>query len=480
MKGGVEVWFELEDLNTNQTAGDWADQAGMYAYDSTGAHNGAAFSGIVSAFEAALATAPTRTAPTCSIGAPADDPTFAAPLSGTATTFVITATDTVDATSSLLVNLYRDNGTTLMPTDVGGTGSNGGNCHYNPTFNTFYYVLDTTTLADLNYVFAARATNSAGQVTLSNQPNGIREQIHNVTGGVPTINASGGGAAVTNDATGLSSGVPAGGDHITIVGTGFNPGGVPASAVTIGGTNVTSYVVVTDQKITAVTPAKTANTYNTKVTNGAGISAVTTADKFTFTSTTAGPVITSVSPNTGVVGGGIGVLIGATAGGFTGATAVHFGTLAATAFTVNDDFTISADYPAQAAGPVDVTVTTPAGTSGIVTADVFTYGAASTMTATVVAVTTFEGVTYNAPNIPGQQAPMGNGTGTLTLDKVANLAIQVTGGTASQVDVWEGPDDPYGPNQLGTCTSYLGLWVYALNTTTLTNHTTHRLMFVPS
>ena len=48
---------------------------------------------------------------------------------------------------------------------------------------------------------------------------------------------------------------------------------------------------------------------------------------------------------------------------FTGATAVKFGTTAATGFTVNSATSITATAPAGAAGTVDVTVTTPGGTS---------------------------------------------------------------------------------------------------------------------
>ena len=58
--------------------------------------------------------------------------------------------------------------------------------------------------------------------------------------------------------------------------------------------------------------------------------------------------------------------------GFTGATAVDFGTTPATNFTVVSDTTITADSPAGT-GTVDVTVTTPAGTSATSAADQFTY-----------------------------------------------------------------------------------------------------------
>ena len=57
--------------------------------------------------------------------------------------------------------------------------------------------------------------------------------------------------------------------------------------------------------------------------------------------------------------------------GFTGATAVDFGTAAGTIVTVGAT-TITAYSPAGT-GTVDVTVTTPSGTSGISPADQFTY-----------------------------------------------------------------------------------------------------------
>jgi len=56
-----------------------------------------------------------------------------------------------------------------------------------------------------------------------------------------------------------------------------------------------------------------------------------------------------------------------------GPTGVSFGGTAATSFTVNSDTSITAVAPAEAAGPVDVTVTTSAGTSAAVSGDSFTF-----------------------------------------------------------------------------------------------------------
>ena len=73
------------------------------------------------------------------------------------------------------------------------------------------------------------------------------------------------------------------------------------------------------------------------------------------------PVVNSLSPTTGPAAGGTNVVITGT--GFTGASAVKFGTLAATEFTVVSDSKIVAKAPAQAASTKTVQVTTPAGVS---------------------------------------------------------------------------------------------------------------------
>ena len=84
------------------------------------------------------------------------------------------------------------------------------------------------------------------------------------------------------------------------------------------------------------------------------------------------PALTSVSPACGSTAGGISVTINGS--GFIGVTAVRFGTTAATSFTVNTPNRITAEVPAHAMGKVDVTVTTPGGTSSTTrTQDDYTY-----------------------------------------------------------------------------------------------------------
>ena len=88
------------------------------------------------------------------------------------------------------------------------------------------------------------------------------------------------------------------------------------------------------------------------------------------------PDVTGVSPSAGPSAGGTSVTISGS--GFTGATAVKFGTAAAS-FTFNSDTQITATAPAEAAGTVDVTVTTPNGTSETSAADRYTFDAPPTL-----------------------------------------------------------------------------------------------------
>ena len=83
------------------------------------------------------------------------------------------------------------------------------------------------------------------------------------------------------------------------------------------------------------------------------------------------PAVTAVTPTSGPVSGGTTVTIDGC--GFTGTTATNFGVTGATSFIVVSDSQITAVSPAHAAGAVDVTVTTPGGTSTTSAADQFTF-----------------------------------------------------------------------------------------------------------
>jgi hypothetical protein len=83
------------------------------------------------------------------------------------------------------------------------------------------------------------------------------------------------------------------------------------------------------------------------------------------------PTVTRVSPDRGPSGGGTTVTTHGT--DFTGASAVRFGSTNATSFTVNSATSITAVSPAEIAGTVDVTVTTPGGISPISSKDDFAF-----------------------------------------------------------------------------------------------------------
>jgi hypothetical protein len=116
--------------------------------------------------------------------------------------------------------------------------------------------------------------------------------------------------------------------------------------------------------------ADAAGTVDVQGTNPAGTSATSSADQYTYVAA-APPSVIGVSPNTGPkVGGNVVTIMGS---GFTGASQVYFGSVAATDFTVHNDGSIFATAPAEAEGIVDINVTTPSGTSATGSADMYTY-----------------------------------------------------------------------------------------------------------
>jgi hypothetical protein len=173
-------------------------------------------------------------------------------------------------------------------------------------------------------------------------------------------------AATAPTVTGLNptSGPATGGTPVTIMGTGFTG----AIAVDFGPTAATGLVVVNDTTITVNSPPGTGVVDVTVMTPN-GTSATSPADEFTYTAVAA-PTVAGISPNSGPTIGGTSVTITGT--GFTGATAVDFGTTAATDVVVANDTTITAESPAGS-GVANVTVTTPGGTSSATPADHFTY-----------------------------------------------------------------------------------------------------------
>ncbi|MFF7650559.1 IPT/TIG domain-containing protein, partial [Streptomyces sp. NPDC007983] len=153
-----------------------------------------------------------------------------------------------------------------------------------------------------------------------------------------------------------ASGAPGGGTVVTITGTNFNQ----ATVVRFGTALAPAFTVVSANQITATAPAGTGNVLVTVTTPGGTSNGV----GFSYVSAPA-PVLSGVSPAQGPAAGGTTVTL--TGSGLAGATAVRFGSTNASSFTVVSPSQITAVAPPGAAGPVQITVTGPGGTSNGVT-----------------------------------------------------------------------------------------------------------------
>jgi hypothetical protein len=123
---------------------------------------------------------------------------------------------------------------------------------------------------------------------------------------------------------------------------------------------------------TTQSPSSTTTTTN-QTTTTTTRPTTTTTTRPTTTTTTAAPSgvnVTHVGPNSGPTNGGTAVTI--TGSGFSGATAVDFGSTPATIGSVSAT-SITATAPASAGGTVDVTVTTPLGRSPATSLGQYTY-----------------------------------------------------------------------------------------------------------
>ena len=229
------------------------------------------------------------------------------------------------------------------------------------------------------------------------------------------------------------SGPVAGGTSVTITGTNFT--GV--SAVKFGATASSSVTVNSTTSLTATAPAGSAGTVDVTVTASGGTSATNSADRYTYV---AAPTVTGVSPTSGPTAGGIPVTITGT--NFTGVSAVEFGTVAATSYTVNSATSITATPRAEPAGTVDVTVLTPGGTSATSPADEFTF--VTPPAPTVTGVSPASGptsggttVTITGTNFTGATSvSFGAAAATgVTVTSATSLTATAPAGSAGAVDV---------------------------------------------
>jgi large repetitive protein len=143
---------------------------------------------------------------------------------------------------------------------------------------------------------------------------------------------------------------------------------------------------------------------------------------FTLTVTTAVPSVTSVAPAAGPSAGGTSVVITGTNLG--SATSVDFGGSPATV-TAASATSITATSPTGSAGTVDVTVTTPGGTSTTSANDLFTYVAAPTVTGIAPA---------SGPSAGGTSVVItGTGLGSATAVDFGSSPASITAGSDTSI-----------------------------------------------
>jgi hypothetical protein len=210
------------------------------------------------------------------------------------------------------------------------------------------------------------AVNSATQIAATSPPgSGVVDVTVTTASGTSATSAADRFTYVappTVNSVVPNSGPAAGGTSVSITGTNFTA----ATAVKFGTRAATAYAVNSATQITATSPLGS-GIVDVTVTTAGGTSGTSAADSFTYV---APPRLSSVVPNNGPAAGGTSVII--TGANFTAATAVKFGTVAATTYTVNSATQIAATSP-PGSGVVDVTVTTPNGSSATSSADLFTY-----------------------------------------------------------------------------------------------------------
>ena len=157
---------------------------------------------------------------------------------------------------------------------------------------------------------------------------------------------------------------------MTITGTGF----VSGATVKFGTVAATAVAVSSSTTLTAKAPAQSAGTQVVYVSTPGGTSAKTNGSLYAY----GPPAITAITPKAGPTAGGTIVTITGT--GFVPDATVAFGTTNASVTYVSST-PLTATSPSQnQAGPVDITVTTTAGTSSPSTADQFSYDAVPTVT----------------------------------------------------------------------------------------------------
>lgn len=203
-----------------------------------------------------------------------------------------------------------------------------------------------------------------------------------------------------------TSGRTAGGDTVTVTGSGFTK----TAKVLFGTTPGTNVTVVSSKKLTVVSPAGAAGYVHVRVVTKKGKSAKVTKDRFRYV---APPAITKLSAASGPALGGTRITI--TGKSFIGVTKVVFGSASGSNLKVTSSTSLAITTPEHVAGSATVTVVTAYGSSNTSS---FTFKAASTMTG-------------GQSLIAGDHITSANGGYSLKMQTDCNLVLYKTGGGAT-------------------------------------------------
>jgi hypothetical protein len=358
-------------------------------------------------------------------------------------------TDMADANTQLYFNLtfnhYTDSTRTSLATEKGYLNST-----VRGPFNYTYTNPNVTQPALQDGVLEVAVWSGGATSIVSPTTSTTTTTTTTVTPANPTVTS-------ISPATGPLSGTTS----VVITGTGFTG----ATTVKFGTTAATSFTVTNATSITAVSPAGSAGTVDITVTTPYGTSATVTADQYTYVT---GPTVTGISPATGPLSGTTSVVITGT--GFTGATTVKFGTTAATSFTVTNATSITAVSPAGSAGTVDITVTTPYGTSATVTADQYTYVTGPTVTGISPATGPLSGTTSVVITGTGFTGATTVKFGTtaatsFTVTNATSITAVSPAGSAGTVDITV--TTPYGTSATSSADKYTYVAAPTFNSITL-------------
>jgi hypothetical protein len=285
--------------------------------------------------------------------------------------------------------------------------------------------LDTATSVTFGGVPATFTVVNVAQLTAVTPPHAagvVPVVVHNAIGSSSSLDYTFAGQSPPV-VTGLApaSGGVAGGTAVTITGYGFTG----ATSVTFGGIAATSFSVVDDDHLAAVSPPNPLwGSFEVFVTSPLGTSPSNLdTDQFTYLPA---PHVVTLTPQGGPRTGGTTVHL---SGDYlTGVTSVTFGGTPAASFTVFDDGDIIAVTPAHDPGAVPVVVSGPNGSSTAYA------GGPPTFTYTAVGVPEITGLSPATGLTTGGELVTLSGTG---LDRITGVRFGSTAVAYTIVNAWQ-------------------------------------------